>query len=84
MTAAAAARWTQQLGLGVLGRVALAVAAVLELPGRTFTPRDKPALHADFEELVAFFRRVFGMEEQLVRQSVQFLFILADSHVDGE
>ena len=74
----------QQLAIGILGRVALAIAAVLELPGRAFSPSHKPALHDDIEELVAFFVKAMLMEETLVRQSVMFLFLLTDSRCDGE
>jgi hypothetical protein len=84
ITAAAAPRWTQQLAIGILGRVALAFAAVLDLPGRAISPADKPTLRDDIEALIAFFVRTFAMEELLVRQSVTFLFMLADSRCDGE
>ena len=84
ITNSAAPRWTQQLAIGILGRVALAIAAVLELPGRAFSPSHKPALHDDIEELVAFFVKAMVMEETLVRQSVMFLFLLTDSRCDGE
>ena len=84
ITAAAAPRWTQQLAIGILGRVALAIAAVLDLPGRAITPADKPTLRDDIEALIAFFARTFVMEEALLRQSVTFLFMLADSRCDGE
>ena len=82
--AAAAPRWTQQLAIGILGRVALAIAAVFDLPGRAISPADKPTLRDDIEALIAFFVRTFVMEELLVRQSVMFLFMLADSRCDGE
>ena len=82
--AAAAPRWTQQLAIGILGRVALAIAAVLDLPGRAISPADKPTLRDDIEALIAFFVRTFVMEELLARQSVMYLFMLADSRCDGE
>ena len=55
--AAAAPRWTQQLAIGILGRVALAIAAVLDLPGRAISSADKPTLRDDIEALIAFFVR---------------------------
>ena len=82
--ASAAPRWTPQLAIGILGRVALAMAAVLDLPGRAISPADKPVLHDDIEALIAFFVRTFVMDELLVRQSVMFLFMLADNRCDGE
>jgi hypothetical protein len=57
---------------------------VLDLPGRAISPADKPTLRDDIEALIAFFVRTFAMEELLVRQSVTFLFMLADSRCDGE
>ena len=84
IAASAAPRWTPQLAIGILGRVALAMAAVLDLPGRAISPADKPALHDDIEALIAFFVRTFVMDELLVRQSVMFLFMLADNRCDGE
>ena len=38
----------------------------------------------DIEALIALFARTFVMEEALLRQSVTFLFMLADSRCDGE
>ena len=52
-------------------------------PGRA-RPADKPAIRADIEQLVDLFRDVFIMEEGLVRQSVGFLFMLAEQRCDGD
>ena len=47
-------------------------------------PSGGAGLQADIEALIALFARTFVMEEALLRQSVTFLFMLADSRCDGE
>jgi hypothetical protein len=73
-----APRWSQQLLMGMLTSTSLAIGAVLELPGASFTKEHTPLLHSDIDDLKSFFLDGGVLEEQVVRYSLTFLYSLAD------
>ena len=78
MRTTVAPRWSQRLLESVLSTTAIAVAAVIELPDRKFTPAHKALLDADVDALGSFFLKEGRgvLEEQVVRHAVSFLYAL--------
>jgi hypothetical protein len=75
-----APRWTQRLLEGVLSTFAIATAAVIELPNRTFEPRHRSLLDSDVEAIASFFLRASAgiLEEAVVRAALNFLHALGE------
>jgi len=70
-------RWRTPLLLGVLGTVSRAVAAAIELPGRTFRAADRALLRADADALCRFFCE--GLDADTVRPTLKPLESIADA-----
>ena len=64
--------------MGMLTSTSLAIGAVLELPVVSFNQQHKQFLHADIDDLKAFFLDGSVLEEQVVHYSLAFLYTLAD------
>jgi hypothetical protein len=71
----AAPRWTQGLLEGVLSTLAIAIAAVIELPDRHFAPHHKALLEEDVNLLGAAFLKATGgaLEEPIVRAALSVI-----------
>jgi hypothetical protein len=71
----AAPRWTQGLLEGVLSTLAIAIAAVIELPHRHFEPHHKALLEEDVNLLGAAFLKATGgaLEEPIVRAALSVI-----------
>ena len=71
----AAPRWAQALLEGVLSTLAIAIAAVVELPDRRFEPHHKALLEEDVNLLGAAFLKATGgvLEEPIVRAALSVI-----------
>ena len=71
----AAPRWTQALLEGVLSTLAIAIAAVVELPDRRFELHPKALLEEDVNLLGAAFLKATGgvLEEPIVRAALSVI-----------
>ena len=80
MRAVVAPRWSQRLLESVLATLAIAIAAVIELPDRRFAPRHKPMLDEDVDTLGTLCLRatVGVLEEKVVRAALAVLYALGE------
>jgi len=81
-----APRWAQRLLEGVLSTLAIAIAAVMELPDRRFAPRHRPLIEEDIDRLGSVYLHVSGgvLEEQVVRAALSFLYALGEQACCGD
>ena len=64
----------------MLSTLAIAIAAVIELPDRRFQPRHRQMLDEDIDTLGSVYLRATGgvLEEQVVRAALSFLYALGE------
>ena len=80
MRTTVAPRWSQRMLEGTLSTLAIAIAAVLELPSRRFERHHKTLVDEDVDALGTFFMRATAgvLEEQVVRAALSFLSALGE------